>query len=152
MAAATPQAIALAYNELYKINQPGALNVIVVETDGRPNTVTMNFWDGSVAGLSSSSPCQDNNSKQISQNGFRTSGVLPAWTGGHSMNAGGTGYMADIPAGTGLGSSGSFTTGRRARRERCQHRIPFVQLLDVAEDQHVQRSCQRLTNPPVLYG
>ncbi len=109
---ATPQAMALAYNELYKINQPGALNVIVVETDGLPNTVTMNFWDGSTAGLSSSSNCLDTQSKKKSQGGFASSAVLPAWTAGHSMNTGGTGYIADIPAGMigGLGGSDSGNT------------------------------------------
>ena len=110
---ATPQAIALAYNELYKINQPGALNVIVVETDGRPNTVTMNFWDGSTAGLSSGSGCLDASIplKKKSAGGFASLAVLPAWTAGHSMNAGGTGYMADIPAGMigGLGGGDSST-------------------------------------------
>jgi Flp pilus assembly protein TadG len=64
---ATPQAIALAYNELYKINQPGALNVIVVETDGLPNTVTVNFWDGANAGIASSSNCVDMNTKKKSK-------------------------------------------------------------------------------------
>ena len=67
---ATPQAIALAYNEIYKINQPGALNVIVVETDGKPNTVTVNFWDGAAAGIQSTSSCWDNNNKPKSAGGF----------------------------------------------------------------------------------
>ena len=109
---ATPQAMALAYNELYKINQPGALNVIVVETDGLPNTVTMNFWDGSTAGLTSGSTCLDVNNKKKSQAGFASSGVLPPWTGGHSMNNGASGYMADIPAGMigGLGGADSGST------------------------------------------
>lgn len=104
---ATPQAIALAYNELYKLNQPGALNVIVVETDGLPNTVTVNFWDGAAAGIVSASGCRDNNNKTKSGGGFATSGSLPSWTAGHSMNTGGTGYMADIPAGIigGLGGT-----------------------------------------------
>jgi Flp pilus assembly protein TadG len=110
---ATPQAIALAYNELYKINQPGAMNVIVVETDGLPNTVTVNFWDGSTTGLSSGSGCLDMNSKKVSQAGFTSSGVLPDWTGGHSMNTGGTGYMADIPAGM-IGGLGGTDTGNTA--------------------------------------
>jgi Flp pilus assembly protein TadG len=111
---ATPQAIALAYNELYKINQPGALNVIVVETDGKPNTVTMNFWDGTSAGLSSSSNCLDTSvplpGKKKSAGGFASSSVLPAWTAGDSMNTGGTGYMADIPAGM-IGGLGGADTG-----------------------------------------
>src|ERR1019366_1856203 len=96
---ATPQAIALAYNELYKINQPGALNVIVVETDGRPNTVTVNFWDGASAGISNSSSCIDANNKTKGKGGFATLASLPAWTPGHAMNLGGSGYMSDIPAG-----------------------------------------------------
>ncbi len=37
----TPQAISMAYNELYNINLPGALNVLFFETDGLPNTVTI---------------------------------------------------------------------------------------------------------------
>ena len=96
---ATPQAIALAYNELYKINQPGALNVIVVETDGRPNTVTVNFWDGTTSAIASGSSCIDANNKTKGQGGFASLAALPAWTAGHAMNAGGAGYMADIPAG-----------------------------------------------------
>ena len=106
---ATPQAIALAYNELYKINQPGALNVIVVETDGRPNTVTVNFWDGSTAGISGSSSCVDANNKTKGQGGFASLAALPPWTGGHAMNVGGSGYMPDIPPGIigGLGGTDS---------------------------------------------
>jgi len=107
---ATPQAIALAYNELYKINQPGALNVIVVETDGRPNTVTVNFWDGSAAGIASGSSCKDANLKTKGQGGFNSAASLPPWTGGHSMNVGGTGYMSDIPAGI-IGGIGGTDTG-----------------------------------------
>ena len=110
---ATPQAIALAYNELYKLNQPGALNVIVVETDGRPNTVTVNFWDGATAGISGGSGCLDNNNKTKGGGGFGTLASLRAWTGGHSMNTGGTGYMADIPAGI-IGGLGGTDTGNTA--------------------------------------
>jgi hypothetical protein len=103
----TPQAIALAFNELYKINQPGALNVIVVETDGRPNTVTVNFWNGGTAGITSGSSCKDANNKTKGQGGFASLAALPAWTGGHSMNTGGTGFTSDIPAGIigGIGAS-----------------------------------------------
>ncbi len=43
----TSSAISVAYNELWKMNEPGALNVIVLETDGLPNTMTLNFWDSS---------------------------------------------------------------------------------------------------------
>ena len=110
---ATPQAIALAYNELYKLNQPGALNVIVVETDGLPNTITVNFWDGTTAGLSASSGCVDANNKKKSQGGFASLASLKAWTPGHSMNTGGVGYMADIPAGI-IGGLGGTDTGTTA--------------------------------------
>ncbi len=96
---ATPQAIALAYNELYKINQPGALNVIVVETDGRPNVVTVNFWDGATAAITAGSSCLDANNKSKGAGGFATVASLPPWTAGHAMNVGGTGFMGDIPAG-----------------------------------------------------
>ncbi len=107
---ATPQAIALAYNELYKINQPGALNVIVVETDGKPNTVTVNFWDGSTSSIASGSSCRDANNKTKGQGGFATLAALPAWTGGHAMSVGGTGYTADIPAGI-IGGIGGTDSG-----------------------------------------
>src|SRR5450631_2537810 len=92
---ATPQAIALAYNELYKINQPGALNVIVVETDGRPNVVTVNFWDGANAAITAGSSCLDANNKSKGAGGFATVASLPPWTAGHAMNVGGTGFMGD---------------------------------------------------------
>ena len=110
---ATPQAIALAYNELYKLNQPGALNVIVVETDGRPNTITVNFWDGATAGIAGGSGCRDNANKTKAGGGFTTMGSLPAWTGGHSMNTGGAGYMADIPPGI-IGGLGGTDVGNTA--------------------------------------
>ena len=48
----TAQAISLAYNELYKIAQPGAFNVIVLETDGLPNTLTLNFLGGTYGAAS----------------------------------------------------------------------------------------------------
>ena len=35
----------MGYNEIYKMNLPGAFNVLFLETDGLPNTLTMNFWD-----------------------------------------------------------------------------------------------------------
>ena len=110
---ATPQAIALAYNELYKINQPGALNVIVVETDGRPNTVTVNFWDGTSAGITAGSGCLDLNNRTKGAGGFNNVASLRPWTGGHSMNTGGTGYMADIPAGI-IGGLGGTDVGNTA--------------------------------------
>lgn len=104
----TAQAISLAYNELFKKNLPGALNLIMFETDGLPNTLVYNWWDGSAAGLSNSSNCLDSNGKMpgtgTGRGGWTTLASMKNWTSGHSMNTGGTGYMADIPS----GAIGSF--------------------------------------------
>jgi len=98
----TSSAISVAYNELYKVNQPGAFNVLLLETDGLPNSMALNWWDSvnSKTGLQGSG-CLDTSSpnKTVSGGGWTTAGVQRAWTPGHSMNTGGTGYMADIPAG-----------------------------------------------------
>ena len=110
---ATPQAMMLAYNELYKLSEPGALNIIVVETDGRPNTLTVNFWDGATAGIASTSTCLDKNLKKKSAGGFATLASLPSWTAGHAMNSGGAGYMGDVPAGI-VGGIGGTDTGTSA--------------------------------------
>ena len=42
----TPQAVALGYNELYFQQLPGALNVLMVMTDGLPNSLTLNLIQG----------------------------------------------------------------------------------------------------------
>lgn len=95
----TAQGISVAYNELYKVNLPGALNVILLETDGLPNTLTLNFWDSgaSVAGIRSTSNCTDKNNKKVSAGGFATLASLRDWTTGKALGAGG--YFSDIPAG-----------------------------------------------------
>ncbi len=95
----TAQAISVAYNELYKINQPGALNVIMFETDGLPNTLTLNFWDSSSSktALTNNSTCTDKNSKKLSAGGFASSSVLPSWTAGQTLGSGS--YFTNIPAG-----------------------------------------------------
>lgn len=95
----TAEAISVAYNELYRVNLPGALNVIMFETDGLPNTLTLNFWD-SVNGktaLNNTSTCTDNNTKKLSQGGFASSAVLPNWTSGLTLGSGS--YFSNIPAG-----------------------------------------------------
>ncbi len=99
----TAGAMSRAYNELYKMMLPGALNVLVLETDGLPNTITYNFNTNNThagMGLQSTSGCQD-------QNGHAYSGARPAywnsaaamkqWTAGLTM--GPNGFMSDIPAG-----------------------------------------------------
>ena len=95
----TAQAISVAYNELFKKNLPGALNVIMFETDGLPNTLTMNFWDSTTGtpGIAAASACTDKNGKKMSQSGFGSAAALPKWTSGQALGSGG--YFPDIPAG-----------------------------------------------------
>jgi Flp pilus assembly protein TadG len=94
----TPGAISLAYNQLYKMALPGALNVLLIETDGLPNTMLMNFWDStnSVAGIMNGSNCTDIQIKKKNAGGFASaSAVNNLWT--------------TMPANwLGLGTAGSF--------------------------------------------
>lgn len=104
----TAQALSVAYNELWKINLPGALNAILLETDGLPNTMTLNFWDSTnvVSGVSSSSACVDLNSKTESGGGFKT---LTTIVNGASVRQ----WTPKVPLGTSsyLPSSLTYTTG-----------------------------------------
>jgi Flp pilus assembly protein TadG len=125
----TAQAISLAYNELYKIAQPGAFNVIVLETDGLPNTLTLNFLGGTYGGasplqiwhgLANIAGCKDSEAtpKTVSGGGWLNVNQIRNWTSGHSMNtnqagASKTGYMADIPSGM-IGSIYSQDPGGQA--------------------------------------
>lgn len=91
---ATPEALAIAYDQLYATNLPGALNVMLLETDGLPNTLTLNWWDSThtQAGIASGSSCQDKNSKTKSNGGFATAASIPSWdtsgsTVGHTMSS-----------------------------------------------------------------
>ena len=95
----TPEAISMAHNELYKKSLPGALNLLVVETDGLPNTLVYNWQAGTTYGISASSGCQDANGRTSAGGGW-TNGSGRQWFAGQSMNSGAPGYMADIPAGT----------------------------------------------------
>ncbi len=103
----TAGAITMAYNELYKINEPGAMNIVMLETDGLPNTLVYNFYatPGTTAtwALNTNSNCQDANGKTWNNNGWRSSTSARQWIPGISMNTNGTGFMSDIPGGT-LGS------------------------------------------------
>ena len=73
----TAAAVSLAYNELYKIAEPGAMNLIMLETDGLPNTVIYNYYQTpgttSTWALNTSSGCVDANNKTWNQGGWRTS-------------------------------------------------------------------------------
>jgi Flp pilus assembly protein TadG len=97
----TAEAITVAYNELYKMNLPGALNILLIETDGLPNTLALNFgWDTTTnATAITGSGCLDNSSpnRTKSGGGWNTSSAQRIWSPAHSM--GPNGFMGDIPAG-----------------------------------------------------
>jgi Flp pilus assembly protein TadG len=112
----TAQAITLAYNELYKKAQPGAFNVIVLETDGLPNTLTLNFLGGKFGsapqtiwhGLANraGTGCLDAGAtnRTVAGGGWTNTSNMRNWTSGFSMNtnqAGSavTGFTSDIPSG-----------------------------------------------------
>ena len=72
----------------------------MLETDGLPNSITMNWWDSTnvLTGLTGSG-CKDTANKTVSGGGWKTAAVQRSWTPGYNMNNGGTGFMANIPAG-----------------------------------------------------
>jgi len=96
----TSSAISVAYNELWKMNEPGALNVIVLETDGLPNTMTLNFWDSSnsVVGLTSSSTCKDNSGNYLRNDTSSSSFSNIQWT--NSIPLGTSSYLSGNPTST----------------------------------------------------
>jgi Flp pilus assembly protein TadG len=100
----TAAAMSMAYNELYKLSEPGAMNLIMLETDGLPNTLVYNYYSTpgttSTWALNTSSGCEDANNKTWTQGGWHSSTSARAWIPSISMNTGGTGFMSDIPAGT----------------------------------------------------
>jgi len=101
----TAQAVSLAYQALYQAGLPGALNIIMLETDGLPNTLTMNFYDSvnNVAGLNNGSNCTDTVGKKVSQAGGFAPTHIPSWTPGLALNAAPFsstfGPYASVPAG-----------------------------------------------------
>jgi hypothetical protein len=106
----TAQAISVAYNEIYKQNLLGALNVIMFKTDGLSNTITLNFWDeaNNVARINNTSGCLDQNGKTVA-GGFTSAAAIPStthvWSGGHSFGAGN--FLSDIPSQSIVGAVGS---------------------------------------------
>jgi len=107
----TAAAMSMAYNELYKIAEPGAMNIIMLETDGLPNTLVYNFYatpgTTSTLALNTGSGCQDSAGKTWTNNGWRSSGSARGWlpangsvAAGIAMNSGGTGFMSNIPNST----------------------------------------------------
>jgi Flp pilus assembly protein TadG len=108
----TATAISVAYNELWKMNLPGALNVLVLETDGLPNTLTLNFWDSTntVAGLSNTSACTDKNGKTKSAGGFATAATFSTLQWTPQIPLGTTSYLSGNPTTTAAGLVGAVGT------------------------------------------
>jgi Flp pilus assembly protein TadG len=107
----TAAAMSLAYNELYKINEPGAMNLVMLETDGLPNTLVYNFYatpgTTSTLALNTNSNCVDANGRTYANNGWRSTTSARGWLpvngtvpAGIPMNTNGSGYMSDIPNST----------------------------------------------------
>ncbi|MEQ1885105.1 MAG: VWA domain-containing protein [Bryobacteraceae bacterium] len=96
----TAEAVSLGYNELYKKALPGALNLVVVETDGLPNTAVYNWWDGSSSGISASSGCKDANNKTRAAGGWSTASSGRQWFAGQNLSSGGSSFIPNISAGT----------------------------------------------------
>jgi Flp pilus assembly protein TadG len=88
----TAQAISLAYNELYKANQTGAMNVLMFFTDGIPNSMTLNFKNVMLA----TSNCQDSTGTAISAGGNMATHPR-SWTPGWSLGSGS--FYTNIAAG-----------------------------------------------------
>ena len=114
----TPAAMSMAYNQLYMNAEPGAMNLIMLETDGLPNTVDYNYYPAPAANkatlaLANNSGCRDNNNKTVQQGGWTTPASLPNWLGSINMNNGSNpGYMANVPA----GATGAFYTADPAQK------------------------------------
>jgi Flp pilus assembly protein TadG len=104
----TAQAMSVAYNELWKKNLPGAYNVLVLETDGLPNTLTLNFWDsaGAVSGLSNSSSCKDKNGNTKSGGGFTPASTFSTLQWTTQVPLGTTSYLSGHPTTTPAGLVG----------------------------------------------
>ncbi len=106
----TAQAVSLGYQLLYQTALPGALNVLLLETDGLPNAMTSSFFDPSNNKLliTSTSGCKDTAGKTQSNGGFGASGFavpskVPNWTVGLTLNASPflttSGAYSNVPAG-----------------------------------------------------
>jgi Flp pilus assembly protein TadG len=77
----TSLGLVFGYNELYKVNLPGAYNVLMFFTDGIPNSITVNLKGQ----MLSTSGCQDSNGTALSSGGNMSThprSWTPSWSGG----------------------------------------------------------------------
>ena len=98
----TAEGLMLAWKELQAANEPGALNIIVLWTDGAPNGITADFNNSSTSSLKSGSGCTYTNDG--------TNGVYPNAVAAHSM----LGWMAQ------WGSYAYNSNATNGIRERSQ--------------------------------
>ncbi len=98
----TAEGLMLAWKELQAANEPGALNIIVLWTDGAPNGITADFNNSSTSSLKSGSGCTYTNDG--------TNGVYPNAVAAHSM----LGWMAQ------WGSYAYNSNATNGIRERAQ--------------------------------
>jgi Flp pilus assembly protein TadG len=73
----TAEGLMLAWKELQAANEPGALNIIVLWTDGAPNGITADFNNSSTGSLKAGSGCTQTNDG--------TNGVYPNAVAANSM-------------------------------------------------------------------
>jgi Flp pilus assembly protein TadG len=88
----TPQALSIGYNELYKMNLPGAFNILMFFTDGIPNSMTLNFKNV----MLNTSGCKDSTGTALNAGGNMATHPR-SWTPGWTFPGGY--YSANIPAG-----------------------------------------------------
>ncbi|BDC52061.1 hypothetical protein F183_A43760 [Bryobacterales bacterium F-183] len=99
----TPAATILGYNELYKIGLPGALNVLLLFTDGNPTATAFDYRVGPANPngiLGDNSNCQDALGRSVSASASprgNLSSNPPNWTPGWDLGAGS--FLANVPAG-----------------------------------------------------
>jgi Flp pilus assembly protein TadG len=99
----TAQGVSVAYNAILAANLPGALNVVLLMTDGLPNVMTVNleqpFPVNPAAGaLKSTSACMDTRGHTLSGGGnFIT--YTPSWTPGVNLSTYLPGSAFSLPAG-----------------------------------------------------
>ncbi|HEX3748535.1 MAG TPA: vWA domain-containing protein [Bryobacteraceae bacterium] len=90
----TAEGLMLAWKELQAVNEPGALNIIVLWTDGAPNGITADFNNSSTSALKSGSGCSHTNDGTNGQypNAVATNSMLGwfAQWGGYAYNSNAT--------------------------------------------------------------
>jgi Flp pilus assembly protein TadG len=100
----TPTAVSIAWNENYKVQLPGALNVIVLMTDGQPTAATYKFVTTAAndptgvarSAIKTTSGCKDSAGKAMSASGNMVTSPRN-WIYSRETNTGGT-YTINLGA------------------------------------------------------